>query len=69
MCQGTRVRQDSSGEVNGLNETSSNRHFATNAKDDIWVIVMIPRDVITVEELVIWPETVRTVIIVPSLVI
>ena len=67
MGQGTRVGQDSSREVNRLDGTSSS--FATNAKDNIWVIVMVHQDAITTEELAIWPETVRTVIIVASLVI
>ena len=33
--QGTRVGQNSSGEVNRFDGTSSNGHCATNAKDDI----------------------------------
>ena len=69
MGQGTRVGQDISGGVNRLDRTSSNGHFATNAKDGIWVIVMMHRDAITTEELAIWPETVETIIIVLSLVI
>ena len=64
MGQGTRVGQDNLGEVSRLGRILSSGHFATNVKDDIWVIVMIPRDAITMEELVIWPETVRTIIIV-----
>ena len=39
--QGTKVGQDSLGEVNRLNGTSNNGHFATSTKDDIWVIVMV----------------------------
>ena len=42
---------------------------ATNAKDDIWVIVMVHQDAITAEELAIWLETTGIVIIVASLVI
>ena len=69
MGQAIRVSQDSSGEVNRLNGTSSSGHFAKNAKDNIWVIVMVHRDAITAEELAIWHETIKTVIIVASLVI
>ena len=69
MGQGTKVSQDSSEEVNKLDGTSNSGHFATNAKDDIWVIVMMHRDAITAEKLVIWLQTVGTVIIVASLVI
>ena len=69
MGKGTRIGQDSLGEVNRLNGTSSNDHFAMSAKDGIWVIVMVHRDAITVEELAIWPETVRTMTNVANLVI
>ena len=69
MGQGTKVGHDSLGEVNKLGGTLSSGHFATNANDGIWVIVMVHQDAITTEELAIWPETVGTVIIVASLVI
>ena len=67
--QGTRVCQNSSGEVNRLDKTSSNGHCATNAKDGIWVIAIIHQDVIIVKELAILPETIITIIIVASMVI
>ena len=67
--QGTRVGQNSSREVKRLDETLSNGHCATNAKDNIWVIGMIYQDAIIAEELDILPETVETVRIVVSLVI
>ena len=41
MGQGTKVGQDSLGGVNRLDRTSSSGHFAMNAKNDIWVIVMM----------------------------
>ena len=69
MGQETKVNQDSSGELIRLNGTFNSGHFLMNAKDGIWVIVMAHRDVITTKELVIWHETVRTIIIVASLVI
>ena len=50
---GTRIRQDSSGEVSRLVGTSNRGHFATSAKDGIWVIIIVYRDAITVEELAI----------------
>ena len=53
MDQETRVGWNSSEEVSKLDGISSNGHFATSAKDGIWLIVMIPRDVIIVEELAI----------------
>ena len=69
ISQGTKVSQDSSGEVNRLDRTSNNGRFAKSAKDGIQVIVMMHQDAITTKELAIWPETVRTVIIVANLVI
>ena len=36
-----KVNQNSSEEVNGLDETSSSGCFATNTRDGIWVIAMI----------------------------
>ena len=69
MGQETKVNQDSSGEVNKLDGTSSNGHFATSAKDNIWVIVMMHQDAITTEELAILPATIKTIINVASLVI
>ena len=52
-----------------LDGTSNSGHFATSAKDDIWVIVIVHRDAITAEELAIWPETIRIATNVVSLVI
>ena len=53
MNQETRVDRNSSEEVSKIDGISGSGHFATNAKDDIWVIVMMHRDVIIVEELAI----------------
>ena len=53
MGQEIRVHQNSSGEVNRLNGILSSCHFATNAKNDIWVIVVMRQDVTIVEELAI----------------
>ena len=39
--QGTRVGQNSLGEINRLDETSSNGRSAKNVGDDIWVIATI----------------------------
>ena len=51
--QGTRVSQNSSGEINRLDGTSNCGHFATNVGDNIWVIATIDRDAIIAEELAI----------------
>ena len=52
--QEIRVYQNSSEEVNRLDETLSNDHFATSAKkDNIWVIATIHQDTIIAEELAI----------------
>ena len=53
MDQGTKVSQDNSWEVNRIDGTSSSGHFAMNAKDDIWVIVMTHQDAIIVGKLAI----------------
>ena len=60
----TQGNQDQSGQFGGskrLDETSSNGHFAMNAKDDIQVMVVVHQDAITAKELAIWPETVGVV--------
>ena len=66
---GTRIGQDSLREINRFNGTLSIGHFTMNAKDDIWVFVMVHRDTMTAEELAIWLETVGTVTNVANLVI
>ena len=53
MGQEIRVEQNSSEEVNRLDRTSSSGHFATNVRDDIWVIATIHQDAIIAEELAI----------------
>ena len=53
MGQGTKVDQNSSGEVNKLDEISSNGHYVTSARDDILVIVMIHQDTIIAGKLAI----------------
>ena len=68
MGQETRVGWNSLEEVSKLDRISSNGHFVTSVKDDIWVIVMVHRDVIIVKKLAIYLEIVRTVVIVASLV-
>ena len=40
MGKETRIDQDSSGEVNRLDEVSSNGHFVTSARNDTWVIAL-----------------------------
>ena len=67
--RGTKVSQNSSGEVNRLDGTSSNGHCETNANHNICVIAMIHQDAIIAKKLAILPETIRTVRIVASLVI
>ena len=42
--KGTRVDQNSSREVNKLDEILSNGHYVTSARDDIWVIIVIHQD-------------------------
>ena len=69
MGKGTRIGQDSSRELNRFDGTSSIGHFAMSAKNDIWVIVMVHRDVMTAEELAILLETIETVIDMANLVI
>ena len=69
MDQGTRVNQNRLGEINKLDEISSNGHYVISARDDIWVIVVIHRDAIITKKLAILPEIVETVRFVASLVI
>ena len=64
--QGTRVGQNSSGEINRLDKILGNGHYVTNVRDDIWVIATIRQDAIITKKLAILLETVR---IVASLVI
>ena len=51
--QETRVGWNSLEKVNKLDEILRNAHFVTSVEDGIWVIVMIHRDAIIVEELAI----------------
>ena len=51
--QEIRVVQNSSEKVNRLDKTLSSGYFATNARDDIWVIATIHQDAIIAKELAI----------------
>ena len=53
MGQETKVGWNSLEEVSKLDGSLSNGHFATSVKDGSWVIIMIHRDAIIVEKLVI----------------
>ena len=65
--QGIKVEQNSSGEVNRLDEILSNDHYVISARDEIFVTVVIHQDAIIVGKLAILPETIGTVRIVASL--
>ena len=69
MDKRTRIGQNSSGQINKLDEISSNDHYVISARDDIWVIVVIHQDAITAEKLDILPETIETIRIMAILVI
>ena len=69
MGQGNKVDSNSLEEASKLKGILSNGHSSMSAKDDIWVIVMTHRNVITMENLAISQGIVKTIITAVSLVI